>query len=347
VARPSARLSPEEIAALPTTPPRRGNGAWRTPQGAVVSSVKETWGHAIRKNWRLYSLCLLPVVYLLVFQYLPLVGNVLAFRRYQAGSAFPYNIIGESWQGLRYVHQFVNSPQFWNVFRNTAVIGAYSLLFTFPLPIILALLLNELRSRRFKRTVQTISYLPHFMSVVLVAGLIIQLTLSNGLINEVLMKLNLIDAPLPFMQDPKYFRSIYVVSQIWQTTGWGTILYLAALTSVDEQLYEASAIDGASRLRQTWHVTLPGIRPTIVVLLVLNIGSFLGVGFEKIILIYNPTLYATGDVLSTYLVRYGLFSQPQQLSYATAIGLFQSLIGLALVISANMVSRRLTDASLW
>ena len=266
-------LSAEEFAALPTTPPKRGNGPWRTPSGAVIWAQKETWGHALRKNWRMYSLC--------------------------------------------------------------------------ALPIILALLLNELRSRKLKRTVQTISYLPHFMSVVLIAGLILQLTLSNGLINEILMKIHLISEPLPFMQDPKYFRSIYVISQIWQTTGWGTILYLAALTNVDEQLYEASAIDGAGRWRQTLHVTLPGIRPTIVVVLVLNIGSFLGVGFEKIWLIYNPALYSTGDVISTYLTRVGLFGQPQQASYATAIGLFQSLIGLVLVIGANTVSRRLTEASLW
>jgi putative aldouronate transport system permease protein len=340
-------LSPEEFAALPTTPPKRGNGPWRTPSGAVIWNHKETWGHALRKHWQLYSLCLLPIVYLVIFQYTPLVGTVIAFRRYQAGTAFPWNIVGQSWQGMRYVNQFLNSPQFWKVFWNTVIIAAESLVFTFPLPIVLALLLNELRSRKFKRTIQTISYLPHFMSVVLVAGLILQLTMSNGLINELLMKIGLISQPIGFMQSPRYFRSIYVISQIWQTTGWGTILYLAALTSVDEQLYEAAAIDGAGRWRQTLHVTLPGIRPTIVVLLVLNIGSFLGVGFEKIILIYNPSVYATGDVLSTYLTRVGLFGQPQQLSYATAIGLFQSLIGLVLVIGANTVSRRLTETSLW
>ncbi|MCL1841164.1 MAG: ABC transporter permease subunit [Propionibacteriaceae bacterium] len=340
-------LTAEEFAALPTTPPKRGNGPWRTESGAVIWQQKETWGHAVRKHWRLYSLCVLPLIYLLIFQYLPLVGTIIAFRRYQPGMGFPWNVVGVSWRGMRYINQFINTPQFWNAFENTVIIAAESLIFTFPLPIILALLLNELRSRRTKRVVQTISYIPHFLSMVIIAGLILQLTLSTGLINEVLMKIHLISQPLSFMQDPKYFRSIYVISQIWQTTGWGTILYLAALTNVDEQLYEASAIDGAGRWRQTLHVTLPGIRPTIVVVLVLNIGSFLGVGFEKIWLIYNPALYSTGDVLSTYLMRNGLFAQPQQASYATAIGLFQSLIGLALIIGANTVSRRLTEASLW
>lgn len=347
MARHKRELTPEEIAALPTTPPRRGNKPWRTPQGAVIWSSKKTWKQALRKDWRLYSLCLLPLIYLLVFQYVPLIGSVIAFRRYQAGSAFPYNIIGESWKGLTYVTQFLHSPQFWGVFNNTVIIAAYTLVFTFPLPIILALLLNELRSRSFKRTVQTISYLPHFMSVVLIAGLVLQLTLSNGLINEILLKIHLISQPLSFQQGPQYFRAIYVISTVWQTTGWGTILYLAALTNVDEQLYEASAIDGASRWRQTLHVTLPGIRPTIVVLLVLNIGSFLNVGWEKIYLMLTDPWKSTGDVLSTYLIRVGLFGQPQQLSYATAIGLFQSLIGLVLVIAANTVSRRLTESSLW
>jgi len=347
VARKHPELSEADIAALPTSPPKRGNGPWRTPRGVVVWSHRETWGHALRKHWRLYSLCALPLAYLLIFQYVPLIGTVIAFRRYQAGSAFPYNIIGSSWKGLMYVQQFIHSPQFWDVFRNTIIIAAYTLVFTFPLPIILALLLNELRSRRFKRVVQTVSYLPHFMSVVLIAGLILQLTLANGLINEVLLKLHLITDPVAFQQSPQYFRAIYVISTVWQTTGWGTILYLAALTNVDEQLYEASAIDGASRWRQTLHVTLPGIRPTIVVLLVLNIGSFLNVGWEKIYLMLTDPWKSTGDVLSTYLIRVGLFGQPQQLSYATAIGLFQSIIGLILVISANAVSRRLTESSLW
>ncbi|MDR2895359.1 MAG: ABC transporter permease subunit [Propionibacteriaceae bacterium] len=331
---------------LPDGTIRLPQGYWRHDDGTIGRSHRQSKWKRMRKDWRLYTFVALPLVYFLVFCYVPMVGNVIAFRKYIPGSPFPYNIIGSSWKGFTYVEQFISNPAFWTVFNNTLIIAALSLLFSFPLPIILALLLNELRSRRVKRFVQTISYLPHFLSIVLVAGLILQLTASNGLINSVLQGLGLIDSPILFMQDPGWFRPVYVISQIWQTVGWGTILYLAALTTIDDQLYEAAAIDGASRWRQTWHITLPGIRPTMIVLLVLNIGSFLGVGFEKIILIYNPATYQTGDVLSTYLYRVGLGMVPQY-SLATAIGLFQSVIGLILIISSNLLSKRLTEASLW
>jgi len=319
---------------------------WMRDDGTIGHAKRLTNWQAIRKHWRLYTFVILPVIYLLIFQYLPMIGNVVAFRSYNAGSKFPYNLIGSSWKGLTYVKMFIGDAGFQSAFVNTIVIAAVSLLFTFPLPIILALLMNELRSRKFKRITQTISYLPHFLSVVLVAALIFQLTASNGLINSILMNLHLESEPYLFMQQPGAFKPIYVISQIWQTTGWGTILYLAALTSVDDQLYEAAAIDGASRWKQTWHVTLPGIRPTMVVLLVLNIGSFLGVGFEKIQLLYNPAIYSTADVLSTFIYRRGLGANPQY-SFSTAVGLFQSLIGLILVIVANTASRKLTETSLW
>ena len=321
-------------------------GYWRRSDGTIGHIHTMSTGKQIARDWRLYTFILLPMIYFIIFQYLPMIGNVIAFRQYRAGSPFPYNLIGSSWRGLTYVNMFIHNQMFWQAFRNTLIIAAETLVFTFPLPIILALLMNELRSRKFKRVVQTISYLPHFLSVVLVAGIILQVTASTGLINIVLMKMGLTHTATLFMQDPAWFRPVYIISQIWQTVGWGTILYLAALTSVDDQLYEAAAIDGASRWKQTWHVTLPGIRPTMVVLLVLNIGSFLGVGFEKIILIYNPATYSTADVLSTYIYRVGLGMNPQY-SQATAIGLFQGIISLILIIAANLVSRRLTETSLW
>ncbi|MDR2929469.1 MAG: ABC transporter permease subunit [Propionibacteriaceae bacterium] len=325
---------------------RLPKGYWQRDDGTIGhAKTLSTWAR-IRKHWRLYTFIILPLAYFLVFQYVPMVGNVIAFRKYVPGSSFPWNIIGTEWKGMTYIQQFVTNPAFWKVFTNTLIIAGLSLLFTFPLPIVLALLLNELRSGRVKRFVQTVSYLPHFLSIVLVAGLILQLTASNGLINSLLVNLHVVEAPILFMQDPAWFRPVYVISQVWQTVGWGTILYLAALTSVNDQLYEAAAIDGASRWRQTWHITLPGIRPTMIVLLVLNVGTFLGVGFEKIILIYNPATYTTGDVLSTYLYRVGLGMVPQY-SLATAIGLFQSIVGLILIIGSNMISRRLTEASLW
>jgi len=356
MAHPTVELAPSELANpidLPKGTKTLADGTiklpkhyWMRDDGTIGHAKRLTNWQAVRKDWRLYTFLLLPLVYFLIFQYVPMIGNVIAFRRYQAGSPFPYNLIGSSWRGMYYINQFIHTTAFWSAFRNTVIIAGVSLLFTFPLPIILALLMNELRSRKFKRFTQTISYLPHFLSVVLVAALILQLTASNGIINSILMHVHLTSAPILFMQEPGAFKPIYVISQIWQTTGWGTILYLAALTSVDDQLYEAAAIDGAGRWQQTWHITLPGIRPTMVVLLVLNIGSFLGVGFEKIILLYNPAIYSTADVLSSYIYRVGLSSSPQY-SYSTAVGLFQSIIGLILVIASNMVSKRLTETSLW
>lgn len=294
---------------------------------------------SFRRDWQLYSLLVLPLIYLLIFRYLPMAGNVIAFRRFRPGSS----IFGDEWVGLHYVRMFINDATFWNVFQNTLILGILTLVIVFPLPIILALLLNELRSRKFKRIIQTISYLPHFMSIVIVAGLVFQLTSLNGTINQIIEAVG--GEPIAFMQRAEWFRTIYVTSEIWQTVGWGTILYLAALTTIDPQLYEAARIDGANRWRQTWHVTLPGIRPTMVVLLILNIGTFMAVGFEKILLLYNPLLYPTADVISTYVYRVGITGS--NFSYATAIGLFEGLIGLTLILSANAISRRLVGASLW
>ncbi|MGJ3226823.1 ABC transporter permease [Micromonospora aurantiaca (nom. illeg.)] len=238
---------------------------------------------------------------------------------------------------------FFTDPTFWSVFTNTLVLGALTLLFCFPLPIVLALLLNEVRNRALKRFVQSVSYLPHFLSIVIVAAMVLQLLSVDGTVNQMVRAVG--GEPVPFMQQAGWFRTIYVSSEVWQTVGWGTILYLAALTTVDGDLYEAARIDGANRWRQTWHVTLPGIRPTMVTLLILNIGTFMAVGFEKILLLYNPLTYPTADVISTYLYRVGIVSG--NLSYAAAIGLFESVIGLTLVLSANAISRRTVGTSLW
>jgi putative aldouronate transport system permease protein len=293
----------------------------------------------IRRNWQLYSLLVLPLIWFGIFRYVPMVGNIIAFRQYVPG----YSIFGSGWVGLDNFRMFLADPTFWKVFRNTVMLGALALIFGFPVPIILALLLNELRSRLFKRFVQTTTYLPHFLSIVIVAGMVLQITSMTGTINQIIGGLGL--KQIAFMQDANWFPVIYVGSEVWQTAGWGTILYLAALTTVDDSLYEAARIDGANRWRQTWHVTLPGISPTIVTLLILNIGTFMAVGFEKILLLYNPTLYETADVISTYLYRVGL--QSGSFSYAAAIGIFEALIGLILVLGANLVSRRLIGASLW
>jgi len=293
----------------------------------------------LKKDWQLYSLLVLPIIYLLVFKYLPMVGNIIAFRRFIPGGS----IFGEEWVGIQYIQMFINDPTFWHVFKNTLMISSLTLLFCFPAPIIFALLLNELTSKKFKKFVQTVSYLPHFLSMVIIAGMVLQITAGNGPINALITALG--GEPVYFMQEASWFRSIYVTSEMWQGMGWGAILYLAALTNIDESLYEAAKIDGANRWKQTIHITIPGILPTIVTLLVLNIGSLMAVGFEKVLLLYNPLNYETADVISTYLYRIGLESS--NFSYATAIGLFEALIGLTLVLSANAISRKLTDSSLW
>ena len=300
---------------------------------------RQTWGQALRRDWRLYSLVLLPLLFFLVFRYLPMIGNVIAFRRFRPGGS----ILGDEWVGLRYVELFINDPAFWNVFKNTLFLGVLTLAIAFPLPIVLALLLNELRSRRFKRFVQTVSYLPHFMSIVIIAGMVLQIMSVQGTANQIVRALG--GDTVPFMQRAEWFPVVYVGSEVWQTVGWGTILYLAALTQIDENLYEAARIDGANRWKQTLHVTLPGIRPTMVTLLILNIGTFMAVGFEKILLLYNPLLYPSADVISTYLFRVGVLSS--NFSYAAAIGLFEAVIGLTLILSANAISRRAAGTSLW
>lgn len=305
-------------------PPKRRPGAWR---------------RALRRDWPLYSLAVAPLIFLAIFRYVPMVGNIIAFRRFRPGGS----IFGDEWVGTLYVEMFIRDPAFWNVFANTAIIGGMTLVVCFPLPIILALMLNEVRRKHFKKIVQSISYLPHFLSVVIVVGMVYQLLSLQGTVNQIREAFG--GDPLSFLQQAEWFRFIYVASEAWQTVGWGTILYLAALTAVDDALYEAARIDGANRWQQTWHVTIPGIRPTMVTLLILNIGNFLNVGFEKVLLLYNPMTYSTGDVISTYLYRVGLVSN--NLSYAAAIGLFQAIIGFAMVMSANYISRRLVGTSLW
>jgi len=310
-----------------------------TPGNPKHPSARRSWRRALRRDWQLYSLVILPLLFFAVFRYLPMIGNVIAFRRFEPGGS----ILGEQWVGLRYVRMFLSDPTFWQVFRNTLWLGLLTLVFCFPIPIVLALLLNEVRRTAVKRFVQSVSYLPHFLSVVIVAGITMQMLATDGPVNHVLGWFG--HDPIRFIQEAEWFRTVYVGSEIWQTAGWGTILYLAALTTIDDDLYEAARIDGANRWQQIWHVTLPGIRPTMITLLILNIGTFMAVGFEKILLLYNPLTYPTADVVSTYLYRAGVESN--SFSYAAAIGLFEAVIGLVLITSANQLSRRAVGTSLW
>jgi putative aldouronate transport system permease protein len=319
----------------PASRPRRT----RTVPTRGQRAPRRSWRVAIRRDWQIYSLAIAPLAFFVVFRYVPMIGNVIAFRFYEPGGP----IFGTQWVGFYYFDQVLNDPNFWQVFENTVILGGLALVFGFPAPIILALLLNEVISGKAKRFVQSVSYLPHFLSTVVVAALMLNGLQASGVVNEVIGWFG--HSPILFLQDPGWFRTIYVSSEIWQYAGWGTILYLAALTTIDPQLYEAAMIDGASRWKQTWHVTLPGLRPMMMVVLILNIGTFMAVGFEKILLIYNPLTYPTADVISTYLYRVGI--QSGSFSYAAAIGLFESVIGLALVLSTNAISRRVVGASLW
>lgn len=301
--------------------------------------MKKNTFQIIKKDWQLYLFLLIPVIYYIIFKYLPMAGNIIAFRKYRAGGS----MFGVKWEGLKYFEQFISDPGFWHLFSNTVILSVEVMIFTFPMPIILALLLNELVPGKFKKFVQTTSYLPHFLSVVMLVGIIFEVTAIDGPVNMFFQHMGW--QKVSFMQDPHWFRPIYVASRVWQTTGWGTIMYLSALTAVDPALYEAACVDGANRWQQTLHVTIPGILPTIVTLLVLNVGGLLGVGFEQIILMYNPSTYETADVISSYVYRIGLTQA--RYSYAAAIGLFEAIIGFILVTFANFCSRKLTETSLW
>lgn len=296
-------------------------------------------GKHLKKEWMLYSFLIIPVIYYIIFKYIPMFGNVIAFRKYSGGP----NIFGQKWVGLRYFKQFFKDPAFWNAFRNTLTLSITYLLFRFPITLTFALLLNEIRNLKWKKFVQTVSYLPHFISMVIIAGMIKEVVSLTGPINTIIASLG--GEKISFIQEASWFPPIYIISGIWQGLGWGTILYLAAMTGINMELYEAAKVDGANRFQQAIHVTIPGIMPTIVTLLILDIGGIMGSNFEKIILLYLPSTYETADVISTLVYRMGITGG--NFSYATAVGLFEGVVGLILVVTANMVSRKVTEASLW
>ncbi|OUS75774.1 sugar ABC transporter permease [Paenibacillus sp. MY03] len=293
------------------------------------------------KRDRAFVLMFAPVLlYFIMFKYVPMFGIVISFMDYNL-----FKGLGESeWVGLKYYQQFFNNRDALVIIKNTLLLGLYKLLFGFPAPIILALLLNELRHAVYKRLVQTISYLPHFLSNVVVASmLLLLLSPSTGMVNRIIGWFGL--PAISFLQEAEWFRTIYVLSEIWQQVGWGSILYLAAITTIDPQLYEAARMDGAGRWKQTLHVTLPGIAATIVILLILQIGGMLEIGFEKVFLLSNAATYDTSDVIPTYVYRVGILQG--NFSYATAIDLFMGIIGFLLVYGSNKISRRLGENSLW
>jgi len=293
----------------------------------------------MRRNWSLYLLVIPVILFYILFSYKPMYGALIAFKDFTPGRGFE----GSPWVGFEHFIRFFQSPFFFRLVRNTFLISFFGLIFGFPAPIILALLLNEVRHTSFKRTVQTITYLPHFISMIVIVGMITDFSLSTGLFNDIIVFFG--GERTPLLQQPQLYRPIYIASDIWQQVGWGTIIYLSALSAIDPELYEAARVDGAGRFKQLIHITLPSLAPTIVILLILRIGQLLGVGYEKTILLYNPSTYETADIISTYVYRVGLLEQDW--SYSTAIGLFNSVINFTLLIVANKISRKVSETSLW
>lgn len=294
----------------------------------------------LRNNWQLYVLILPAVIYVLIFNYFPMYGVQLAFKDYRSN----LGIWGSPWVGLDHFKRFIEYPYFGQMVWNTFSINLYSLVAGFPLPIILALLINEIRSARFKKTVQMITYAPHFISTVVVCGMILLFTAKeSGIINHILSFLGA--RRIDFMTQPQWFKTVYVLSGIWQGTGWGSIIYLAALSGVSQELAEAARIDGATRLQIIRHINIPHILPTIILMLIMSCGSLLSLGFEKVWLLQNPLNMDASEIVSTYVYKVGL--NGGRYSYSAAIGLFNTIVNFVIVILVNTIAKRTGETSLW
>ena len=298
----------------------------------------------LKRNRGAYFLFLPVLAYYLIFCYKPMYGLIIAFKNYSPAKG----IFGSLWAkdfGLEHFISFFGSVYFERLIKNTLILSITNILVTFPAPIILALLLNEVKQKKLKGFLQTLNYLPHFISLVVICSMVRLFVDHNGFITQFLAKLGLVNGSLSMLSNPDYFVAIYVLSGLWQTIGWSSIVYTSALAGVDQELYEAARIDGANRWKQTIHITIPSIMMTIIMMFIMRMGTVMNVGYEKVILLYNPGIYETADVISTYVYRKGLLEA--NWSYSAAVGLFNSVINLLLVVVANKVTKRLTDMSLW
>ena len=293
----------------------------------------------LKRNRSMYLLIIPVLVYYFLFCYVPMYGIIMAFQNYKP----ELGILHSQFVGLRHFKDFFMGGYFWRLIGNTLTISFTSLVFGFPMPIILALMLNEMQTKWLKRGIQTVTYMPHFISVVVIVGILKEFTAADGLIGQ--MYTHLTGNDVAMLSNPDCFVPIYVLSNIWEGAGWDSIIYLAALAGIDTQLYEACKIDGGGRVRQLFTVTLPGILPTIIVLLILRLGGILNVGYEKIILLYNPINYEKSDVISSYVYRVGM--QDFRYGFSTAVGLFNSAIGCIIVFIANTINRKINETSLW
>ena len=306
---------------------------------AVYKPKKKKLLQDIKKRPTLYLMIVPAIVYFAIFAYLPMYGASIAFMNYTPIKGY----MGSDLVGFKHFLNFFNDPYFGRLIRNTLTISISDLIFNFPLPIILALLLNELKLPRLKRTVQTVSYIPHFISMVVVCGMIKDFTNESGIITKFLEAFGV--EQMSMLSNPKYYVPIHIVSNMWQTAGWSSIIYIAAISGIDEQLYEAAEIDGAGRFRQALSITLPSIMGTITILLIMRVGRILSVGYEKIILLYNPAIYETSDVISSYVYRKGL--QEFSWSYSTAVGLFNSCANIILLALANKITKKMGQSGLF
>ena len=295
---------------------------------------------SLRRHWQLYLLIVVPLAYFVIFKYIPIANAVIAFKDYSPVKG-PW---GSPWVGFKNFELFFQNPVFWTLVKNTFILAAYTVLASFPIPIILAIALNEIRNGRFKKTVQLVTYAPYFISTVVVVSMtILVLSPRLGFVNDAI---GLFGVPqIDFLGKPDYFRHIYVWSDVWQTTGYSAVIYLAALSGIDPALHESARIDGASRLQRIWNVDLPGIMPTAVIILVLAVGNIMAIGFEKAFLFQNPLNLSQSEIIATYVYKTGLLNA--DFSMATAVGLFNSVINLVLLLMVNTIAKRLTGNGLW
>lgn len=301
--------------------------------------AKTDWKKLLWKQRYLLLMTLPGFLVVLVFSYFPMYGVLIAFQNYSVRKG----ILGSEWIGFQHFIDFFSNPLACRTVKNTLVLGFLNLIWSFPIPIILALLFNELRSLKFKKAVQTISYFPYFLSTVIVAGMLLEFCSREGLFNQIRAFFG--QNPILFLQEPGWFRTLFIGSGIWSGAGYGTILYLAAISNVDPTLYDVASIDGANRFQKIRHITLPAIAPTVTIMLIMAVGGILGSDFQKVILLYNPQTYSVADVIGSYTYREGIVGA--RFEYTTAIGLFQSVVGFVLIFLANKFSRKVSDTSLW
>lgn len=294
----------------------------------------------MKDHWQLYLIILVPLLYVIIFKYLPMIGAQIAFRDYTIKGGF----FNSTWVGLKHFENFFRSPNFFRVIKNTLMLSFYSLIVGFPLPIVLAILLNEVGNRKFKKTVQLATYAPYFISMVVLVSMVTQIFAPRiGLVNIIATSLG--GESVNYMGVAKYFRHIYVWSGVWQMTGYSSIIYIAALSSIDPSLYESAKVDGATKLQKIIHIDLPSIMPTAIILLIMSIGQIMNVGFEKVYLMQNPPNLQASETIATYVYKIGLFGG--QYSFSTAVGLFNSTINFILLVSVNKMAKKFSDTSLW